>query len=36
MENSIVLPLFGGNGKNPGGLPKNSLTVNKEEASKGL
>ena len=26
----------GGNGKNPGGLPKNSQNVKKEEASKGL
>ena len=31
-----VLPLPGGNDKNPGGLPKNLLKVKKEEASKGL
>ena len=31
-----VLPLPGGIGKNPGGLPKNSQKVKKEEASKGL
>ena len=31
-----VLPLPGGNGKNPGGLPKHSKNVKKEEASKGL
>ena len=31
-----VLPPPGGNGENPGGLPKNSKKVKKEEASKGL
>ena len=31
-----VLPLPGGNGKNPGGLPKNSQKVKREEASKVL
>ena len=31
-----VLPLLGGNGKNPGVLPENSQKVKKEEASKGL
>ena len=31
-----VLPLPGGNGKNPGSLPKNSQKVKKREASKGL
>ena len=29
-----VLPLLGGNGKNPGGLPKNSQKVKKEERGK--
>ena len=31
-----VLPPPGGNGENPGGLPKNSKKVKKEVASKGL
>ena len=31
-----VLPPPGGNGENPGGLPKNSKEVKKEEAGKGL
>ena len=36
METSIeFFSLPGGNGKNPGGLPKNSQKVKKEEASKG-
>ena len=37
METSHrVLRLPGGNGKNPGGLPKNSQKVKKKEARKGL
>ena len=37
MEIGIEFLLYpGGNGKIPGGLPKNSKIVKKDEASKGL
>ena len=37
METDIeFLPPLGGNVVNPGGLPKSSKKVNKEDASKGL